>query len=54
LWNSKKIRSREITDEKTFLNRRIFIRSAALAGTVTAIGVGYRYLKSSSGEESFM
>jgi methionine sulfoxide reductase catalytic subunit len=38
------INSSEITDEKLFLNRRTFIRGAALATTVTATGLLYRKL----------
>jgi len=41
---SKKIRSSEITDEGTYLNRRNFIRAGALAGTTVATGLGYRLL----------
>jgi sulfoxide reductase catalytic subunit YedY len=41
---SKKIRSNEITDESTYLNRRNFIRAAALAGSAAATGIGYRLL----------
>ena len=41
----KKIKSSEITDEQTYLNRRTFIRRAGLlAGTAAATGLGYRYL----------
>ncbi len=38
------IRSSEITDEKTYLNRRNFIRAGLLAGTTAATGLGYRFL----------
>lgn len=38
------IKSSEITDEKTYLNRRLFIRGAVLAGSVTATGLLYRKL----------
>ena len=38
------IRSNEITDEKTYLNRRLFIRGAVLAGSVGATGLVYRKL----------
>src|SRR5262249_49066493 len=38
------IKSGEITDEKDFLNRRAFIRGAALAATATATGLLYRNL----------
>ncbi len=39
---SKKIKSSEITDERTYLNRRNFIRTGVLAGAAVATGVGYR------------
>ncbi len=42
--DSDDIKSSEITDEKLFWNRRTFIRSAALATTVTATGLLYRKL----------
>ena len=38
------IRSSEITDQTTFLNRRLFMRGAILAGSVTATGLLYRKL----------
>jgi sulfoxide reductase catalytic subunit YedY len=38
------IKSSEITDQKTYLNRRLFMRGAALAGTVAATGLLYRKL----------
>jgi sulfoxide reductase catalytic subunit YedY len=38
------IKSREITDEKVYLNRRLFLRGAILAGSVTATGFLYRKL----------
>jgi methionine sulfoxide reductase catalytic subunit len=38
------IKSSEITDQKTYLNRRLFIRGAVLAGSVTATGFLYRKL----------
>jgi sulfoxide reductase catalytic subunit YedY len=38
------IRSGEITDEKVYLNRRLFMRGAILAGSVTATGLLYRKL----------
>jgi sulfoxide reductase catalytic subunit YedY len=38
------IKSSEITDEKTYLNRRTFMRVAALAGTTAATGLLYRQL----------
>jgi methionine sulfoxide reductase catalytic subunit len=36
------IQAREITDQKTYLNRRLFMRGAALAATTTATGLLYR------------
>ncbi len=39
-----KIKSSDITDEKTYLNRRNFIRAGLLAGTTAATGLGYRFL----------
>lgn len=41
---SRKIKSSEITDEETYLNRRNFIRTGLLAGTVAATGLTYRFL----------
>src|SRR5262249_24463615 len=41
---SDEIKSSEITDEKLFLNRRAFIRGAALVTTATASGLIYRRL----------
>jgi len=38
------IRSNEITDRKVYLNRRLFMRGAVLAGTATATGWLYRKL----------
>src|SRR5437667_3049067 len=38
------IRSSEITDQTTYLNRRFFMRGAILAGSVTATGLLYRKL----------
>ncbi len=38
------IKSSEITDQKVYLNRRIFMRSAVLAGSVAATGFLYRKL----------
>ena len=38
------IKSSEITDQKTYLNRRLFIRAAVLAGTATASTLLYRTL----------
>jgi len=42
--NPDDIKSSEITDEKHFLNRRDFIRAAALVTTATATGLLYREL----------
>ena len=42
----------EITDKKTYLNRRSFIRGAILTGTVAATGTLYRTLTASSREAS--
>src|SRR6185295_2733051 len=39
-----KIKSSEITDHKVYLNRRQFMRGAALVGTVAATGLLYRKL----------
>jgi methionine sulfoxide reductase catalytic subunit len=38
------IRSSEITDQKVYLNRRLFMRGAVLAGSVAATGLLYRKL----------
>jgi len=38
------IRSSEITDQKTYLNRRLFMRGAILAGSAAATGFFYRKL----------
>ena len=38
------IKSSEITDQKVYLNRRLFIRGAILAGSATATGLLYRKL----------
>ncbi len=38
------IKSGEITDQKVYLNRRLFMRGAVLAGSVTATGLLYRKL----------
>lgn len=38
------IKSSEITDKKVYLNRRLFMRGAALAATTTATGLVYRKL----------
>src|SRR5213080_4480616 len=42
--NSADIKSSEITDQKVYLNRRLFMRGAILAGSVTATGLLYRKL----------
>ena len=41
---AEEIRSSEITDKKTYLNRRLFMRAAVLAGTATASTLLYRSL----------
>ena len=41
---SEKIKSSEITDKQTYLNRRLFMRAAVLAGTATASTLLYRRL----------
>jgi len=41
---STDIKSSEITDQKTYLNRRLFMRGAILAGSVTVTGLIYRKL----------
>ena len=38
------IRSSEITDQKTYLNRRLFMRGAILAGSAVGTGLLYRKL----------
>src|SRR5438270_7618831 len=38
------IKSSEITDQRVYLNRRLFMRGAILAGSVTATGLLYRKL----------
>jgi sulfoxide reductase catalytic subunit YedY len=40
----EKIKSSEITDQQTYLNRRLFMRAAVLAGTATASTLLYRRL----------
>jgi sulfoxide reductase catalytic subunit YedY len=42
------IKSSEITDEKVYLNRRLFMRGVALAASATATGLLYRSLTRSS------
>jgi len=46
------IKSSEITDKKVYLNRRLFMRGAALAGTTAATGLLYRRLNSSVVEKT--
>src|SRR5881394_977870 len=41
---SSDIKSSEITDEKVYLNRRLFMRGAILTGSVAATGFIYRKL----------
>jgi methionine sulfoxide reductase catalytic subunit len=43
---SKKIKSSEITDEQTYLNRRNFMRLGLLAGSSVATGLAYRFFQS--------
>src|SRR5437773_367547 len=45
---SSDIKSSEITDQKVYLNRRLFMRGAILAGSVTASGLLYRRFNPSS------
>jgi methionine sulfoxide reductase catalytic subunit len=47
----EEIKSREITDKKTYLNRRLFIRGAALAATTATTGLLYRKLNSAAVEK---
>ena len=42
------IKSSEITDQKVYLNRRLFMRGAILAGSVAATGLVYRKLNPSA------
>ena len=44
--NGSDIKSSEITDKKVYLNRRLFMRGAALVGTTAATGLLYRKLNS--------
>src|SRR6266576_4629687 len=44
------IESSEITDEKVYLNRRLFMRGAVLAGSVAATGFIYRRLNPPAAE----
>ncbi|MEW6209702.1 MAG: protein-methionine-sulfoxide reductase catalytic subunit MsrP [Acidobacteriota bacterium] len=46
------IKSREITDEKVYLNRRLFMRGVALAASATATGLLYRGLTRSSRQKT--
>ncbi len=46
------IKSSEITDKKVYLNRRFFMRGAALAATTVATGALYRRLNSPAVEKS--
>jgi sulfoxide reductase catalytic subunit YedY len=46
----EQIKSSEITDKKVYLNRRLFMRGAALVGTTAATGLLYRKLNSPSVE----
>ena len=41
---ANEIKSSEITDQKVYLNRRLFMRGAALAATTAATGLLYRKL----------
>jgi methionine sulfoxide reductase catalytic subunit len=43
---STKIKSSQITDEQTYLNRRNFMRLGLLAGSSLATGLAYRYFQS--------
>jgi sulfoxide reductase catalytic subunit YedY len=45
------IKSSEITDKKVYLNRRVFMRAAALAGTTAATGLLYRKLNPPTAEK---
>jgi len=49
---STEIKSSEITDEKVYLNRRLFMRGAVLAGSVAATGFVYRKLNPPAAELS--
>jgi sulfoxide reductase catalytic subunit YedY len=46
------IKSSEITDEKTFLNRRNFIRAGLLAGTTLATAGAYRFINPPPAKEA--
>ena len=41
---AEKIKAEKVTDQQTYLNRRVFMRAAALAGTATATTLLYRRL----------
>ena len=41
---AEKIKADKVTDQQTYLNRRVFMRAAALAGTATATTLLYRRL----------
>lgn len=45
------IKSSEITDKKVYLNRRLFMRGAALVGTTAATGLLYRKLNPPTAEK---
>jgi sulfoxide reductase catalytic subunit YedY len=45
------IKSSEITDKRVYLNRRLFMRGAALLGTTAATGLLYRRLNSATVEK---
>src|SRR5262245_10996894 len=45
------IKPSEITDQKTYLNRRLFMRAAVLAGTATATTLLYRTLNPAPAEK---
>jgi sulfoxide reductase catalytic subunit YedY len=46
-----KVKSSEITDKKVYLNRRLFMRGAALAATTAATGLLYRKLNPATVEK---
>jgi sulfoxide reductase catalytic subunit YedY len=47
----EEIKSSEITDKKVYLNRRLFMRGAALVGTTAATGLLYRKLNPPTAEK---
>jgi sulfoxide reductase catalytic subunit YedY len=51
LKKTDEIKSSEITDKKAYLNRRLFIRGAALLGTTAATGLLYRKLNAPATEK---